>query len=173
MFYNGEFSAPWSFRSPPSCNVAPLVAAGAKHVIIYHLLTEGHASARVEDGERLGLDAGDVVIFPHGDPHIIENGRPIKTVDLSQHSQRCFGPMVGKLDPLFRRPSGRFPGWGRGRSGKAVGGLVCRNTAGVHCAPATGTYWLVGRRPRSGGRKNACVDAPQSCPSVDNWHYRS
>jgi len=76
MFYNGEFSAPWSFRSPPSCNVAPSEAAGAEHVIIYHLLTEGHASARLEDGEQLGLDAGDVVILPHGDPHIIENGRP-------------------------------------------------------------------------------------------------
>jgi len=38
MFYNGEFSAPW-IRSPASCNVAPFVAAGAEHVIIYHLLT--------------------------------------------------------------------------------------------------------------------------------------
>jgi len=82
MFYNGEFSAPWSFRSPPACNVAPFVAAGAKHVIIYHLLTEGRASARLEDGQRVGLDPGDLVIFPHGDPHIIENGRPIKAVDL-------------------------------------------------------------------------------------------
>lgn len=64
MFYNGEFSAPWSFRSPASCNVAPFVAEGAEHVIIYHLLTEGRAYARVDDGERLVLDAGDVVIFP-------------------------------------------------------------------------------------------------------------
>ena len=90
MFYNGEFSAPWSFRSPPSCNVAPFVAAGAEHVIIYHLLTEGHASARLEGGECLDLDTGDVVIFPHGDPHIIENGRPTKTVDLLQELARIF-----------------------------------------------------------------------------------
>jgi|SRR5215831_5059306 len=88
MFYNGEFCAPWSFRSPASCNVAPFVAAGAEHVIIYHLLTEGRAFARVEDGQRVALDAGDVVIFPHGDPHIIENGRPIKTVDLTQELAR-------------------------------------------------------------------------------------
>jgi len=90
MFYNGEFSAPWSFRSPASCNVAPFVAAGAEHVIIYHLLTEGRASAYVEDGERLSLEAGDVVIFPHGDPHTIENGRAIKSVDLSQELARIF-----------------------------------------------------------------------------------
>ena len=90
MFYNGEFSAPWSFRSPASCNVAPFVTAGAEHVIIYHLLTDGRAFARVEDGERLALDAGDVVIFPHGDAHIIENGKPIKAVDLSQELARIF-----------------------------------------------------------------------------------
>lgn len=90
IFYNGEFSAPWSFRSPASCNVAPLVRAGAEHVIIYHLLTEGRAFASVEDGARVGLDAGDVVIFPHGDPHIIENGRPIKPVDLLQELARIF-----------------------------------------------------------------------------------
>jgi len=90
IFYNGEFSAPWSFRSPESCNVAPLVAAGAEHVIIYHLLTEGRASAYVDDGERLSLEAGDVVIFPHGDAHIIENGRPSKTVDLLEDLARIF-----------------------------------------------------------------------------------
>ena len=90
VFYNAEFSAPWSFRSPASCNVAPFVAAGAEHVIIYHLLTEGRASACVEDGERVALDPGDLVIFPHGDPHIIENGRASKTIDLFQELARIF-----------------------------------------------------------------------------------
>src|SRR6266566_6383305 len=37
MFYNGEFSSPWSFCSPPSHMVAPYVAPAAGHVIIYHL----------------------------------------------------------------------------------------------------------------------------------------
>ena len=46
MFYNGEFSSPWSFCSPASHTVAPYVTPAAAHVIIYHLLTEGHASAR-------------------------------------------------------------------------------------------------------------------------------
>jgi AraC-like DNA-binding protein len=81
MFFNGEFSSPWSFQSPPSREVAPYLALGAGHVIIYHLLTEGHASARLLGGERITLDAGDIVIFPHGDPHILENGPATETVD--------------------------------------------------------------------------------------------
>jgi AraC-like DNA-binding protein len=81
MFYNAEFSSPWSVRSPAANCVAPYLAPGAEHVIIFHLLTEGRASARVEEGEGVTLEAGDVVIFPHGDPHIMENGPRTVTVD--------------------------------------------------------------------------------------------
>ena len=88
MFYNGEFSSPWSLCSPASRTVAPYLAPGAGHIIIYHLLTEGHASARLVDGESIALDAGDLVIFPHGDAHIIENGPPTKTVDLAKELAR-------------------------------------------------------------------------------------
>ena len=88
VFYNGEFSSPWSLSSPGSRTVAPYLAPGAGHVIIYHLLTEGRASARLPDGERVALDAGDLVIFPHGDAHIIENGPPTKTVDLAKEVSR-------------------------------------------------------------------------------------
>ena len=88
IFYNGEFSSPWSFCSPASRTIAPYLAPGAGHAIIYHLLTEGHASARLRDGERIALSAGDLVIFPHGDPHIIENGPPTQTVDLTKELAR-------------------------------------------------------------------------------------
>ncbi|HXY50290.1 MAG TPA: AraC family transcriptional regulator [Terriglobales bacterium] len=82
LFYNGEFSSPWSLCSPASSAVARYLAPGAGHVIIYHLLTEGRASARLVNGERIALEAGDLVIFPHGDQHIIENGPRMKPVDM-------------------------------------------------------------------------------------------
>ena len=61
-FYNAEFSAPWSFRSPSSCLVRPYVSPEPRHVIIYHLLTHGWAYANVEDGQRIALSAGDIVV---------------------------------------------------------------------------------------------------------------
>jgi AraC-like DNA-binding protein len=90
VFYNAEFSAPWSFRSPPSRVVAPYLAPAAGHVIMYHLLIDGRGYARLEDGERVPLHAGDIVIFPHGDPHIMENGQRIKPVDNGKELEQIF-----------------------------------------------------------------------------------
>jgi len=81
LYYNGEFSAPWSIRAASSRAVANYFAPGADRVIIYHLLTEGRASARLESGRRLELNEGDLVMIPHGDSHILENGPATATVD--------------------------------------------------------------------------------------------
>lgn len=89
LFYNAEFSAPWCFRQPASRTMAPYLSSDSKHVIVYHLLTEGRGYAHVEgDGRPLPLDAGDIVIFPHGDPHVMGNGSPVKPIDSVQELQR-------------------------------------------------------------------------------------
>ena len=73
VFYNAEFSAPWGFHAPPSQQIAPRLAPDGGHVIMFHLLTEGRGTARL-GGEVLALEAGDIVVFPHGDAHVLENG---------------------------------------------------------------------------------------------------
>jgi AraC-like DNA-binding protein len=90
VFYNAEFSEPWSFRAPPSSNVAPYLAPEPRHVIIYHLLTHGRAYASIEDGPRLSLSAGDIVVFPHGDPHIMGHGRDVEPRDNGRFLQEIF-----------------------------------------------------------------------------------
>ncbi len=81
FFFNGEFSAPWCFSTARSADAAPKLAPGAGHVIIFHFLTEGRAYARLPEGGREELCAGDIVIFPHGNQHFIGNGSPEKPVD--------------------------------------------------------------------------------------------
>ena len=67
LFFNAEFSAPWCLSSSRSTAIAPYLSPAAGHLIIYHFLTEGRAYARLPDGRREELTAGDIVIFPHGD----------------------------------------------------------------------------------------------------------
>ena len=69
LFFSAEFSAPWGFASPPSCNLVPLLAPGAQHLVIYHFVIDGSGFVRMEDGSTLRLDAGDVVVLPQGDAH--------------------------------------------------------------------------------------------------------
>ena len=81
LFFNGEFSAPWCVDSSRSEAMATHLATGAQHLIMYHFLTEGRAYARLREGERVELTAGDIVIFPHGDAHRLGNGLTDKPVD--------------------------------------------------------------------------------------------
>src|SRR5437762_3046838 len=91
VFYNAEFTAPWGFRSPPSCEVAAFLGKGPKHVIIYHLLTKGRARGEVEHSSHcVELVPGDIVVFPHGDAHIISNGSPSCIVDNGKHLKEVF-----------------------------------------------------------------------------------
>jgi AraC-like DNA-binding protein len=84
VFFNGEFSAPWCLSEPQSTAIASYLSPEAGHLILYHFLTEGRAYARLPEGRREELTAGDVVIFPHGDPHVLGNGSPEKPVDSFQ-----------------------------------------------------------------------------------------
>ena len=92
LFFNAEFSAPWCFSARPSKDIAHHLSSTAGHVIVYHLLTEGRAYARLPEGTREELSAGDVVIFPHGDAHFVGNGWPEKPVD----SIRAFGKNMSR-----------------------------------------------------------------------------
>jgi len=69
MFFNAEFSSPWGMSSPASKDLAFALAPGAQHLVIFHLVVEGTALARTQDGKFLALKPGDIVILPHGDPH--------------------------------------------------------------------------------------------------------
>lgn len=88
LFFHGEFSAPWCFQSSESAAITACLSPHAGHLIIFHFLTEGRAYARLDDGTRVELTAGDIVVFPHGDPHFLGNGPAVRPVD----SFKTFGP---------------------------------------------------------------------------------
>jgi AraC-like DNA-binding protein len=88
-FFSAEFRAPWGFTSPPVGELASLLSLGAGQVVLYHLVTEGRATARLTDGAEIALEAGDVVIIPHGDAHSVWNGRPANWHNMVPDAQRA------------------------------------------------------------------------------------
>jgi AraC-like DNA-binding protein len=122
IFFSAEFSAPWRIATPHCRVLAPSLAPGAPHIAVYHFVVEGTARASVEDGDQVGLSPGDVVVFPHGDPHQLSAGagtspvesatllRRIATGDLSPMQAGGGGPITRfvcgylTLDPLLCGP---------------------------------------------------------------------
>jgi AraC-like DNA-binding protein len=98
FFFNAEFSAPWCFSSPASNTLAPLLAPGAPHLVIYHFVIDGIAFVQLPDGESLELGPGDVVVLPHGDPHFMTSSRgltgaALTSSILSKIKSRDLSPM--------------------------------------------------------------------------------
>jgi AraC-like DNA-binding protein len=80
IFYHAECSAPWGFKVPALSRVAHMLAPGTERLVPYHLVTEGRALVEFEE-QSLELEAGDVIIIPHGDAHTVSNGSPGTLMD--------------------------------------------------------------------------------------------
>ena len=90
IFLDAEFTAPWCIDSAPGKDDVRRILPSAEHVAIYHLLVEGRCNARLpDDGAELTLQAGDLIMFPHGDGHLLGSDlkrRPVSAETLVQPS---------------------------------------------------------------------------------------
>lgn len=63
----------WAAEAPPSREIAAAVLPGSEHVIEYHAIISGSCWAMPVGGTPVRLGAGDIVLFPQGDPHVISS----------------------------------------------------------------------------------------------------
>jgi AraC-like DNA-binding protein len=69
VFFTAEFSSPWALESPSPELLASIVLPDAECVVLFHILTEGECFILCKTHPAVKLEAGDVIIFPHGEPH--------------------------------------------------------------------------------------------------------
>lgn len=70
-FYLVEATRPWTVRAEPAKALVPRVLPTSDHVISYHIVTSGRAFGGLLDAPPVSLAAGDVIVFPHGDAHLM------------------------------------------------------------------------------------------------------
>lgn len=75
IFFDVEAHAPWVSEAPHSSVLAPMVFPEARHMIEYHIVTEGQPWACIVDADQEPeqLGPGSVVVFPHGDAHVLSS----------------------------------------------------------------------------------------------------
>ncbi len=147
LFYNGEFSAPWSFRSPQAACLARSLGVDGD-VVIFHYLLDGGAWVRLENGsDPVAARPGEVVIFPHGDAHLMGQGTPTEPVDNGAQIERMLAQQPGSVVRM---------GGGGDITHLVCGYLVCEPQLGrllfsglprVLCVPIRGEssgHWIEG-----------------------------
>lgn len=136
LFFNAECHEPWCVEVPKGSEVAQLLRPGAENLAICHVILEGHCWVQRPETEAVPVEAGDVVVLPHGDSHIIGSGlhrapvnidhlikvkipelKPIRYGGQGDRAVVVCGwlayerdvpnPLVGALPPLFRSPLGQ------------------------------------------------------------------
>jgi AraC-like DNA-binding protein len=72
LFLNAKFTAPWCIRGRYGMASIKQRLAGADHVLMFHFLTHGACKVRLVDGgDEVEVVAGDLVLFPRDDRHLI------------------------------------------------------------------------------------------------------
>ncbi|MGE5153370.1 MAG: AraC family transcriptional regulator [Bdellovibrio bacteriovorus] len=71
VFYYVSNWADWAAQTPPAREIAPAVMPGAEHVMAFHLVAKGNGWAALSGRAPVRLGAGDIVMFPHGDAHVL------------------------------------------------------------------------------------------------------
>jgi AraC-like DNA-binding protein len=73
VFYYVNYGTDWAAEAPPAGDIAAAVMPGAEHVMEYHVITKGDGWAAIVGQPPVRLAEGDIVVFPHGDPHVISS----------------------------------------------------------------------------------------------------
>lgn len=78
VFYYVSCGRDWAAEAPPAREVAASVMPGAEHVMEYHVVTRGSAWAAVLGETPVRLATGDIVVFPHGDAHVMASAPDLR-----------------------------------------------------------------------------------------------
>jgi len=78
VFFYLSYGREWATGAPPSSDIAALVLPGSDHVMEYHVVTRGAAWAAVTGQPPVPLAPGDIVMFPHGDAHVLSSKPGLK-----------------------------------------------------------------------------------------------
>ena len=113
VFFKAEFSAPWAIESKREL-LAPIVKPEVECVVLFHILVDGECIVECGALPAVRMEAGDVIVFPHGDVHTMRSHDGTTTTPIGS----VFSP--GSGDELPQVCFG-----GGGRETRFVCGYLC------------------------------------------------
>ena len=115
IYFLVDASPPWAARALPGKELAPALMPGSQHLIEYHVVKRGTCFGGLLGKPPLELGPGDVIVFPHGDAHVLSSAASPR---LSARAE------TDDVQSLLRRSSPPYP-IHTGGSGAPTAELVC------------------------------------------------
>jgi len=82
-FIDADLYAPWAVETPPPSAIVARLAPGAGRIIPYHVVTEGACHVKLTAHTPVELAAGQVIMFPHGDVHVLASTLGLKPLQIT------------------------------------------------------------------------------------------
>jgi AraC-like DNA-binding protein len=73
LFFPLEACSPWADEIPAAAALASSIQPTAEHVVSYHIVSEGTCWLTLLGAQPVRLDAGDIVVIPHGDAYVMSS----------------------------------------------------------------------------------------------------
>jgi AraC-like DNA-binding protein len=83
IFLRAEYTSPWAYESPTAQVLTSVLQPEAKRLILFHIVAEGGCLIRVSEGDRLWAQAGELILIPYGDQHVMGSGADVAPVPIA------------------------------------------------------------------------------------------
>lgn len=79
LFFPMNVSSPWVSEVPLVSAFASVLLPRAQHVVSYHVVMRGACWVGLADGPPLHLEAGDILVIPHGDSYFMSSAADLRS----------------------------------------------------------------------------------------------
>ena len=102
IYLDGEFAAPWCVIGRADRQLCEGYLSSSERIVSFHFITGGACWARLPDdpASALRIEAGEILVVPQGDSHILGSATNLKPVPSATMLARHFGSTQGQIVKL-------------------------------------------------------------------------
>jgi AraC-like DNA-binding protein len=105
-FFDVVAREPWVAEQPPRDMILSKILPGAGHLIAYHVVTEGRCFANIVGEAPIVVEAGEVIVFTRGDPHVLSSSPGMRA---DPHAANTLDAATGSQLPFLINYGGGGP----------------------------------------------------------------
>jgi AraC-like DNA-binding protein len=109
LFFLVDARTPWVAEAPASTDLVPVILPRAQHVVSYHVISQGACWCESPGLDPLPLEAGDVLVVPHGHPYQLASSCGLRTGWTTDDALGWFRAMANGELPFVVTEGGNGP----------------------------------------------------------------